>query len=53
MSELTTSIEKSVEFMKVRYPQGHPLLSSMEKQLESLIRKQERSVKEAPSRVKM
>jgi hypothetical protein len=36
MSELIESLEKSILFLKNRYPAGHTLLSCLEAQLESL-----------------
>ena len=36
MSELIESLEKSVAFLRSRYPAGHALLSSLETQLKTL-----------------
>jgi len=36
MSELTESIEKSVLFLRDRYAEDHPLLTSLERKLEHL-----------------
>ncbi|HEX9777567.1 MAG TPA: hypothetical protein VGA63_05410 [Geopsychrobacteraceae bacterium] len=36
MSELIESLEKSILFLKNRYPAGHTLLSCLEAQLASL-----------------
>ncbi|MDT8418900.1 MAG: hypothetical protein RQ754_00560 [Desulfuromonadales bacterium] len=52
MSELTESIEKSVAFLKAKYPADLPLLLSLEATLKRLTAKKE-SVKESspPSNV--
>jgi len=36
MSEFSESLEKSVEFLKERYPSDHPLLTSLESTLDNL-----------------
>ena len=36
MSELIKSLEASVLFLRGRYPEGHPLLTNLERQLQSL-----------------
>ncbi|MDT8419074.1 MAG: hypothetical protein RQ754_01430 [Desulfuromonadales bacterium] len=36
MSELVQSLEKSVEFLRTRYPDGNPLLTCLETQLNKL-----------------
>lgn len=53
MSELTTSIEKSVIFLRGRYPQGHPLLTSLERRLEYLTAKQQDAEKGGPAKNRM
>lgn len=53
MSELTTSLEKSVAFLRGRYPQGHPLLTSMERRLEYLTARHAESEKDRSSKAKM
>lgn len=53
MSELMTSLEKSVVFLRGRYPQGHPLLTSMERRLEYLMAQQAGAEKDVPSKSKL
>ena len=36
MSELTRSLEKSIAFLRKRYPDGHPLLTCLQEQLSDL-----------------
>lgn len=43
MSDLIKSLEKSVQFLRERYPADHALLVSLETQLESLKLKGENS----------
>lgn len=43
MSELIESLEKSVTFLKRRYPEGNTLLDCMESQLEALKAKKEKT----------
>lgn len=50
MSNLTTSLEKSVVFLRGRYPQGHPLLTSMERRLEFLQTREEEAEKGPPAK---
>lgn len=42
MSELIISLEKSVEFLRGRYPEGNPLLTCLETQLHNLKTKKAR-----------
>ncbi|PLX89684.1 MAG: hypothetical protein C0619_10805 [Desulfuromonas sp.] len=42
MSELVQSLEKSVEFLRGRYPDGNPLLTCLETQLNNLKAKKAR-----------
>ena len=48
MSELVTSLEKSVKYLKQRYPEGHTLLTDLEALLESLRSKDESVANEDP-----
>lgn len=43
MSDLITSLEKSVRFMKRRYPANHTLLTNLEWQLQSLKEKKKQT----------
>jgi len=48
MSELTESIEKSVAFLKEKYPADLPLLVSLEATLERLTTKKESDKESSP-----
>lgn len=47
MSDLITSLEKSVRFMKKRYPANHTLLTNLEWQLQSLKERKQQSSENA------